>query len=89
MKKPHASANIADPVLDALVDISGHDWRKRGDMYECRVNKTHANNIEAELIDLNIPNKKQLSEARSGRYFITVQASDGQLVLNAAGFQGK
>lgn len=84
MRKPHAAANKADPIADALEALTGHEWRKRNDRYECRVNRTHANNIEAELIEKQIPNRKELSEARSGRYFVTVAVADGQLIINAA-----
>jgi len=88
MRKPHASANRADPIIDALEQLTGHEWRKRDEVYECRVNRTHANNIAVELSqDFGIAAVAALSEARSGRYFVTVPAEDGPRILHAAGIQ--
>lgn len=84
MRKPHANANKADPVADALEAISGQEWRKMGEVYECRVNHTHARAIETEFAEASIPVHVAVSEARSGRYFLTVQAADGPQAVNAA-----
>jgi hypothetical protein len=84
MRKPHADANKADPIIDALEALTGHEWRLRGELYECRCNHTHANNIHEEFAALHIPTSKGVSESRSGRYFVTVKAVDGPLVITAA-----
>lgn len=84
MRKPHANANKADPVADALEALTGHEWRRMKDVYECRVNRTHANAIGLDLGDAGIAFTSDVSEARSGRYFVTVLATDGPQIVSAA-----
>lgn len=71
-------------VEEALLFLSALEWRLRQGVYECRVNKTQANNISAILQDAGIPAEANVSTDRSGRYFVTVPADHAQQVINAA-----
>ncbi len=81
---PIGDANKDDFVADALEALTGYEWRKRADIYECRVNHTHAKVIRDDLADVNVTAELEVSTARSGRYNVRVAVSDGQLLLNAA-----
>lgn len=83
-RKDHTSANKEDPILDALEAYTGFEWRHRGTAYECRVNRTHATNIVVELGDIHVEATAEVSEARSGRYIVTVPVTEGPKILNGA-----
>jgi len=83
-KKIVTSANKADPVADALEALTGYEWRKHGEVYECRLNHTNAKVIRDDLADAHVDAVLEVSAARSGRYLVTVQESDGPQLMNAA-----
>lgn len=72
-----------DPIEAALRALTDVEWVKRKDTFEARINKTHMNGIMAELGDHHIESTGQVSEARSGRYIITIDALQTPKILKA------
>jgi hypothetical protein len=72
-----------DPIEAALRALTDVEWTKRKDRFEARINKTHMAGIQAELGDHGITAHGEVSEARSGRYIVTVSAEDVPKILHA------
>lgn len=72
-----------DPIEAALRSLTDVEWRKRKDVFEARVNQTHKNGIGLMLGDHGIEMQAEVSAARSGRYILTVLATDTDKILKA------
>lgn len=72
-----------DPLAAALRSLTDVEWRKRRDVFEARINKTHLVGITEMLADHGITCHGQVSEARSGRYMMTVSEDQIPAILKA------
>ena len=72
-----------DPIEAALRSLTEVEWRKRQDVYEARINKTHCVGIQQMLEDHHIAAHAEVSAARSGRYIMTVNATEVPNILKA------
>ena len=72
-----------DPIEAALRALTDVEWRKRNDVFEARINRTHLVGIQEMLGDHHITMRAEVSAARSGRYTATIDAADKQKILNA------
>lgn len=77
-----------DPIEAALRALTDVEWVKRKETFEARINKTHMLGIKAELSDHGIEVHGEVSEARSGRYIVTVNATDIPKILKAVKITG-
>ena len=71
------------PIEAALRALTELEWRTRKQVFEARLNKTDAADLEALLADHHIPVHIEVSAARSGRYIATVDASETVRILKA------
>ena len=65
-----------DPIEAALRALTDVEWRKRKDVFEARINKTHMVGIQQMLEDHQIIVTGEISAARSGRYIATVAVTE-------------
>ena len=72
-----------DPIEAALRALTDVEWTKRKDRFETGTNKTHMLGIEQMLTDYGIAVSGEVSEARSGRYIMTVSALETSNILKA------
>ena len=72
-----------DPIEAALRALTHVEWRKRTDVFETRINKTHMVGIQELLADHGITVLAEVSAARSGRYIATVNATEIPSILRA------
>jgi len=72
-----------DPIEAALRALTDVEWTKRKDTFETRTNKTHMLGIEQMLTEHGIAVTGEVSEARSGRYIMTVSALETPNILKA------
>lgn len=72
-----------DPIEAALRALTDVEWTKRKDVFETRTNKTHMLGIEQMLAEHNVAVSGEVSEARSGRYIVTVKATEVANILKA------
>ncbi len=72
-----------DPIEAALRSLTDVEWKKRKDCFEARTNQTHKNGILLMLGDHRIEAQAEVSAERSGRYIITVAATELSKILKA------
>jgi hypothetical protein len=72
-----------DPIEAALRALTDVEWRKRDQVFEARINKTHLAGIEAMLGDHHIQVSGDVSAARSGRYIAVVSVTEIPFILKA------
>lgn len=72
-----------DPIEAALRALTDVEWTKREGVFEARINKTHMLGIQQMLEDHKIESHGEVSEARSGRYIVTVNADQMPRILKA------
>lgn len=72
-----------DPIEAALRALTDVEWSKRKDRFETRVNHTHMVGITETLGDHKIVVNAEVSTLRSGRYIVTVSATDIPLIEKA------
>lgn len=77
-----------DPIEAALRALTDVEWRKRKDVFEARINKTHMKGIALMLEDHQIAVHGEVSEARSGRYIATVAITETPKILKAVDATG-
>jgi hypothetical protein len=72
-----------DPIEAALRSLTDVEWRKRNEGFETRVNKTHMLGIEQMLTQHHIEVHADGSAVRTGRYIVTVHATQTAAILKA------
>jgi hypothetical protein len=72
-----------DPIEAALRALTDVEWRKRDQVFEARINRTHMEGIRQMLEDHHIAVTGIVSAARSGRYIATVSAEETAKILKA------
>ncbi len=72
-----------DPMEAALRALTDVEWRKRKDVYEARLNKTDAADLQYVLGDHHIPVTVEISENRSGRYIATIPITETVRIMKA------
>lgn len=72
-----------DPIEAALRALTEVEWRKRDATFETRINKTHMQGIVDLLNDHQVSSRYHVSEARSGRYIISVNITETPKILKA------
>lgn len=77
-----------DPIEAALRSLTDVPWKKRDDSFVARANKTHTTGILQMLSDHQIIADAKVSDARSGRYTITVDAGELPRILKAVNSTG-
>ncbi len=77
-----------DPIEAALRALTGIEWRKRAEGFEARINKTHMVGIQQVLQEQKIQVRGEVSPARSGRYIMTVNATEIPFIQRAVSVTG-
>ena len=72
-----------DPIEAALRALTDVEWRKRNDIFEARINRTHMLGIREMLADHKIMMQGDVSAARSGRYIATVSITEIPFIMKA------
>jgi len=72
-----------DPIEAALRSLTDVEWRKREQVFEARINRTHMEGIRQMLEDHHIVVTGEVSAARSGRYIASVSADQTANILKA------
>jgi len=72
-----------DPIEAALRALTDVAWSKRRDRFETRVNHTHMVGIQEMLGEHKISVEAEVSTLRSGRYIVSVNATETGNILKA------